>query len=183
MDGFNSDVGGRVSVAIDLVNWARRDQSAHDASLAEVFTAHGYSAPGSEVDRETINSLADAVDAVFEMIIMGDHHGAVDSLNHKMAGLGASLQLQGTTADWSLHFHAPDASFADGWLSGIAVALAVLFSSGEIERIGGCAASSCARIFLDQGKNRQRRFCSLRCQNRAKATEYRRRNSRSASNA
>lgn len=76
---------------------------------------------------------------------------------------------------WALHFHSPQATFTHGWCGGIAAALAVSYSTGDAFRIGSCAATACTRLFPDRGRNQQRRFCCLRCQNRAKAADHRRR--------
>ncbi|WP_020575719.1 CGNR zinc finger domain-containing protein [Actinopolymorpha alba] len=42
-------------------------------------------------------------------------------------------------------------------------------------RLGRCARDGCAMVFLDTSRNGQRRFCSLRCANRVRVADHRRR--------
>ena len=48
-----------------------------------------------------------------------------------------------------------------------------LLSSPELGRLRECAAECCGRLYLDQTKNRSRRWCDMdTCGNRAKARRY-----------
>ncbi len=53
---------------------------------------------------------------------------------------------------------------------------AELMTSDELEAVRKCGASECAWLFMDQSKNRSRRWCDMRiCGNRAKARRHYRR--------
>ena len=52
-------------------------------------------------------------------------------------------------------------------------AMAVLSSESEISRVKTCAGNNCAWLFLDESRNRRRRWCSMRtCGNREKARRH-----------
>jgi predicted RNA-binding Zn ribbon-like protein len=40
-------------------------------------------------------------------------------------------------------------------------------------RIGVCAAPACDRVYVDNSRNNQKRFCSTTCQNRVKTAAFR----------
>lgn len=53
---------------------------------------------------------------------------------------------------------------------------AELLVSGELDRVRECHGASCTWLFLDQSRNRSRRWCSMEtCGNRAKARRHYRR--------
>lgn len=53
---------------------------------------------------------------------------------------------------------------------------AELLVSGELDRVRECHGTSCTWLFLDQSRNRSRRWCSMEtCGNRAKARRHYRR--------
>ncbi len=53
---------------------------------------------------------------------------------------------------------------------------AELLVSGELDRVRECHGASCSWLFLDQSRNRSRRWCSMEtCGNRAKARRHYRR--------
>ena len=54
-------------------------------------------------------------------------------------------------------------------------ALARVIGVGAAARLGTCGADERDRVFLDSSKNGSRRFCSTACQNRVKASSFRRR--------
>jgi predicted RNA-binding Zn ribbon-like protein len=43
------------------------------------------------------------------------------------------------------------------------------------DRLGTCHGQRCADVFVDASPSRQRRFCSVTCQNRARVAAFRRR--------
>lgn len=44
---------------------------------------------------------------------------------------------------------------------------------GALERLGICFDEQCAQVFVDQSADARRRYCSVKCQNRASARTYR----------
>lgn len=55
----------------------------------------------------------------------------------------------------------------------LAASAAELLTSGEQERVKECAADNCNWLFLDESRNRSRRWCDMAvCGNRAKARRF-----------
>jgi predicted RNA-binding Zn ribbon-like protein len=50
---------------------------------------------------------------------------------------------------------------------------AVLKQAGQLDRLRQCALEACSAYFLDQTKNGSKRWCSLRCMERARAPRRR----------
>jgi predicted RNA-binding Zn ribbon-like protein len=57
-----------------------------------------------------------------------------------------------------------------------AMALAVVITTGEHERLQVCAAPDCSRVLVDLSRNRSKRYCDSRtCGNRLHVAAYRER--------
>ncbi|GAA2358516.1 CGNR zinc finger domain-containing protein [Nonomuraea africana] len=73
-----------------------------------------------------------------------------------------------------MHYFAPDASLAEHLAADCGVALAHLLVEGEWERLRTCSAPDCARVFVDESRNRSRVYCDSRtCGNRMHVAAYR----------
>lgn len=177
MSIFNSDVFDRLAVAVDLANASAEGVLPGDGSRRPtwIFESHRYQGPAEGREWDDLAVLARRVSSLLRLIVSDDHDIAVDQVNRWLQEQHALPFVERQNDRWVLHFHTPCASFTQGWAGGIAAAIALSYSTGDAPRIGSCAAMSCTRHFLDRGRNQQRRFCSLRCQNRAKAASYRRR--------
>jgi predicted RNA-binding Zn ribbon-like protein len=56
------------------------------------------------------------------------------------------------------------------------MALAVVITTGEHERLQVCAAPDCSRVLVDLSRNRSKRYCDSRtCGNRLHVAAYRER--------
>ena len=62
---------------------------------------------------------------------------------------------------------------SDQVLFAVAHAAAALLGSERRSRLKRCARQACAAVFLDETKNGSRRWCSLRCMERARAPRRR----------
>jgi predicted RNA-binding Zn ribbon-like protein len=58
-----------------------------------------------------------------------------------------------------------------------AVALHAQLSAHDPQRLGTCASTSCADVYIDASPGAHRRFCSVTCQNRERVAAFRRRRS------
>jgi predicted RNA-binding Zn ribbon-like protein len=132
-----------------------------------------------EVSAEEAVQLSDTAELlrqVFDLVTHGDVDGAAAVVNALMVDTGARPELiplgDGT---WDLHFRGKDHSLSVGWAAGCATALAVALGSELGGRVGRCDAVRCDQVFVDQSRNRVRRFCSLACQNRMKSAAFRNR--------
>ena len=72
------------------------------------------------------------------------------------------------------HYFPPYVSLSEHIKADCAMALALLISSGEIERLKICNRPGCYRVFVDSSRNRSRAFCdSKTCGARVHAAAYR----------
>lgn len=60
-------------------------------------------------------------------------------------------------------------------LAAAAVALRAHLAGQPGDRLGVCAGRRCADVYIDASPGAHRRFCSVRCQNRARVAAFRRR--------
>ncbi|MET7282325.1 CGNR zinc finger domain-containing protein [Kribbella sp. NPDC005582] len=106
--------------------------------------------------------------------LLPDLDKAVEVVNDLLRRTQAAPQLTREPGQlWHLHFAAPGASVATGWLAEFATAVAMLLGSHDSERLRRCAAERCDDLFLDSTRNRTQRFCSTACQNRTKVAAHR----------
>jgi predicted RNA-binding Zn ribbon-like protein len=125
-------------------------------------------------DARMIGSTVTEARRVIEDIDRGDLATAARRVNVLLRRAGARPQLDTHGPGvWNLHFHGPDDTFGVGWSAGIAAGLAMALGTSDAGRLGVCAADRCDRVHLDTSRNGGRRFCSTRCQNRAKNAAHR----------
>jgi hypothetical protein len=77
-----------------------------------------------------------------------------------------------------IHFHyfPSFASLSDHLIADFSMALALLISAGEINRLRVCSVAECSRVFIDSSRNRSRTYCdSKTCGARVHAASYRQR--------
>ena len=63
----------------------------------------------------------------------------------------------------------------DAVLAAGAVALHAQLSEHDPDRLGTCASTRCADVYVDASPGAHRRFCSVTCQNRERVAAFRRR--------
>jgi predicted RNA-binding Zn ribbon-like protein len=88
-------------------------------------------------------------------------------LRHLRDGLEAALEGAGEP---ELRF---TGTAADQVLFAVAHAAAALLASERRSRLKRCVRQPCSALFLDETKNGSRRWCSLRCMERARAPRRR----------
>ena len=62
---------------------------------------------------------------------------------------------------------------SDGILFVLAHAVCTALAAGSLRRIRRCSGQACGRYFTDETKNGSRRWCSLRCMERARVPRRR----------
>lgn len=143
-----------------------------DALVAEMGAAGlapaALPAPGPRQLRDLI-SLREAGYSVLSAMAAGRRPGREDALMLEMA-IKAALQ------DAEFGFTRDGLSVSTGPLGGLydyaALALHDLLRRDDLERLRECRR--CTHLFLDHGRGRGRRWCSMaRCGNRAKAEAFR----------
>jgi predicted RNA-binding Zn ribbon-like protein len=150
------------------------DDPADRVSVAErVFSAfHDSSVAFAPEEGAHIARLAASLHEVFLLFAEREVAAAVPIINGLLREFPASPHVS-TEPPYSLHYHDGSLAAAPGWQIGCASALGSFVSSGAWQYIGVCQAERCDRVFLDDTRNRSKRFCSTRCQNREKVRTFR----------
>ncbi len=183
---FDSHLNVLLTAAVGLVNavtpghdgaqvMAVPDGAERATAVGRVLVSRGRPAVVTPAEGAELASYADTVRAVFVASAADEPDVAARLVNELLLRTGARPQLDHGPDGWGLHFHGSDDSVVIGWAAGIASALAICAGSDLAGVLGVCAADPCDRVFVDTSKNGTRRFCSTRCQNRAKAAAHRRR--------
>ena len=82
--------------------------------------------------------------------------------------------------DWHLHATGAQASLADRVAADVALVLIDLIRSGDLDRLGRCAAEDCRAYLADFSRNRSKRFCDTgNCANRTHVAAFRARQTES----
>lgn len=129
--------------------------------------------PAAAIFREAI-AIREMIYRVFHAVAVGgapsDEDVALLNRALKDAPARASLQRSGAAFGWRA---------AKARLSAAALLAPVLWSVGDLltapqlKQVRECANSECLWLFLDDSKNRTRRWCSMQvCGNRAKAHRH-----------
>jgi predicted RNA-binding Zn ribbon-like protein len=162
-----------VSELCDFVN-TRELESGRD-ELGPWLARRGVCPDGSGVEyaarlREALRALMQANSGLPAAV---DDAAAVIDEAGRRAKLSVGLDAAGVPR------LRPLAAGLDGLLGRLLVELATTAAAGRWRRLKACRAETCGWVFLDETRNRSRRWCSMKvCGNRAKARAYRRRSGR-----
>jgi len=115
------------------------------------------------------------LDAIVTVCEAGDTPAAVPMINALLAETGAIPQIVSHDGRGPhIHVSRPAAPMADRITAHLAMGLAELLVSGESGRLRTCASPTCRDVFLDESRNRSRRYCDSRtCGNRLHVAAYR----------
>ena len=170
----------RLNSYADLVSWGRQ-VGALDAAQARRLLAEAERDAGAAA-----RALAEAIafrEALFRAFRAVAENGAptaedLDSLNRVLSRARARERLVCRGGRCALGWPGDDASL-DRMLWPVARSAAEVLTSAEVSRVRICEATAtdgCGWLFLDETRNRSRRWCSMKdCGNRAKARRHYRR--------
>jgi predicted RNA-binding Zn ribbon-like protein len=179
---LDSYIDAGAIVAVDLINAFASERNTTDSPQAEVIEKILAVDPASVArltgaDVPGFIELAQRLRQIFQLLHREDVDEAAAILNAMLTAHPAFPHLAKDEGLWRLHHHPSDTELVPEWNSICAENLARLIGAGYENRFGICSAPECDRVFIDLSKNRSRRFCSIACQNRAKAAAYRQRQS------
>jgi predicted RNA-binding Zn ribbon-like protein len=167
-----------VRLAVDLVNThnprSGRDDLADEAALSRFLDERlgGYPPGPSPADLRAIKEVRERLRAVFSAHDEGE---AAATLNSLLAESGALPQLTEHDGEpWHLHFSPPETPVASRLAAETAMGLAVVIAESGFDRLHVCESEDCFDVFVDESRNKSRRFCSpYVCGNRASVAAYR----------
>lgn len=179
--GRNRDeLKDRLGNYADLVEWAAAARALPDCVPADLEQAAAQHPGAAARTLEEARALREALYRIFRAFAAGS--GAekedMDRLNavfrranmHRTLFCGGLNTTGAPTFDWKW-----DASGAelDRVLWPVALAAADLLTVGDAQRVKECGGEHCNWLFLDQSRNRSRRWCTMRdCGNRLKARRH-----------
>jgi predicted RNA-binding Zn ribbon-like protein len=177
---FAHDVERALDVVVDLVNTnpvsTGNERLPDPEALREFVVRHDL----SEVGRITADDLAAVREIrapLRSVFVAASAEGSARRLNQMFSAATVSPRL--TDHDgypWHIHYFTPGAAVADHLMIDSAMALAVVVTTGEHERLQVCAAPDCNRVLVDLSRNRSKRYCDSRtCGNRLHVAAYRER--------
>lgn len=187
---FAYDIRSNLTMLVDLLNTSGTITEAGDeltttAGLHGFAARHDFSGPlkatKSDVEatrelRERFTVILDAsIDAETDPEIEKGEEGVMDEVNVTLREAGALPQLV-KHGDWDWHLHAVGhtASLADRVAADVALVLIDLIRSGDLDRLGRCAAQDCSAYLADFSRNRSKRFCDTgNCANRTHVAAFR----------
>jgi predicted RNA-binding Zn ribbon-like protein len=151
-----------VPALVALVNdWGTRPREVGGRPLP---AAHP---PGTGTRQAT--AVADRVHAVFTAGSPADRAAAVTAmLIETRVRPEVAATDDGPVASWRVPRR------TDALLASAAIALRDLLAA-DADRVGACADTRCADVYVDASPGGHRRFCSVTCQNRARVAAFRQR--------
>ncbi|MCF2527330.1 CGNR zinc finger domain-containing protein [Yinghuangia soli] len=162
-------MGNVIRLAVELAN---ADGLSEPSDLArQMFDEHEVDAPG---DGE-LGALPRLVGDALGQLVDREPPTAV----HRMLDTYPP-EMHLADHDGTLHLHfARNGAPAEQWLGRLIAAKLALVAAGDPSvTLGRCAAEGCPNYFVDQSRNRTRRFCGNTCASRTTVAAYRERAAR-----
>ncbi|MFE3544349.1 CGNR zinc finger domain-containing protein [Nocardia sp. NPDC059177] len=158
-----------VQLGIELLN----EPCADAAELARRCAAAGLvlSIPPTEADLATVTAF---LARWRQVVVCADRPQRAASLNVLLAEYASAPRLTDHVGDgWHLHFRDPGVPTDRQIAALITVGTALHLTGLGMDRLGGCAAEGCERVYADTSRNGRQRFCSPACANRSAVRRHR----------
>jgi len=184
-DTYNADA---LQLAVDLANLA----AARDVAVAgvtpdgdelraacETFVATHTDWFSEQASRTLtapdVASIAELSRCLRNIASAGTDTESVDRLNALLQQCKPVPRATNHDGTPHLHYSDDDAPLVEQLGATVSMAMANLIVRHGRDRIGVCAATDCADVFVDTSRNRSRRYCSETCASRTTVSAYRRR--------
>ena len=176
--GFGADLLEALIAAAELINTGRSaggDGLRTVAGVASFGRRYRMGGRAREADVPALRAYRTRLDAIVTACEAGDTQAAVRMINALLAETGAIPQIVSHDGRGPhIHVSRAAAPMADRITAHLAMGLAELLVSGESGRLCSCASPTCRDVFLDESRNRSRRYCDSRtCGNRLHVAAYR----------
>ena len=182
-DGVTDPAHERLGAYADLVAWAAAAHALPDCAPADLVKAAAQHPKIAARTLEDARAFRDALYRIFTAFAAGKDAPAapaedMERLNALFRRANAHRTLccnnpnthGAPTFEWAW-----DASSAelDRVIWPVVLAAAELLTSGDPQRLKECGGDHCSWLFLDQSKNRSRRWCTMQdCGNKVKAKRH-----------
>jgi hypothetical protein len=160
---------------VELVNgWGAEPRRAGARSFVPARADHVHRAglPHDVADGLTDAELEAFADVVFEIFGQPSTAARVERVSGLLTGLAVTPDLildgDGVRPAWRT-------TKRDALLVAALLALRTQLAEHDPGRLGICVDGGCADVYVDVSPAGRRRFCSVQCQNRARAADFRRR--------
>jgi hypothetical protein len=170
---YGDYTGNVTRLAVELANTGTLDQ---DGELVSgFFREHEVTAPpGGDY-----GDLPDLVRTALAQCVDGS---APDAVHRLLRDYPPDMHLSDhdNSGGWHVHF-SRNGTPGKRWVGQlIAAELALIVAGDPAVTLGRCAAVGCGNYFVDQSRNRTRRFCSNACASRTTVAAHRARAAKSA---
>lgn len=161
----------------DLVTWAERTSGLDPQVGAELRRQAAGDAARAERVLSDARALREAIYRVFTAESRGESVTPADLATiSDAAGRAAVHRRLIATAD-GFDYEWVESDSLERPLWPAATSAAELATMGDLTRVKECASENCNWLFIDESRNRSRRWCDMKdCGNRAKARRFRQRN-------
>ncbi|MEO3825718.1 CGNR zinc finger domain-containing protein [Actinomadura sp. B10D3] len=156
-------IGNLTRLAVELVNADEPSELRR-----EFFRQHHIADPDPGELEGLLGSLREAVAAVAGA-------GPIAPVNLLLERFPPAIHISEHDGEGRPHLHfAPDGEEPVTWLGrSCAAALAHAICGDPEVAVGRCRAEGCARFYVDDSRNRSRRFCSNTCASRTTVASHR----------
>ena len=168
---FGADLLEALIAAAELINTGRSaggEEFRTAADVAAFGRRYGMGGRSRETDVAALRAHRARLDAIVTTWEAGDGLAAVRMINALLAETGAIPQIVAHDGRGPhIHVSRAAAPMSDRLAAHLAMGLAELLVAGESGRLRTCASPACRDVFLDESRNRSRRYCDSRtCGNR-----------------
>lgn len=165
----------------ELVAWSEAAGAVAPEAAERLRARAGEDPDAAEAAWARALELRETIYRIFDAVADGRPVQASDleALNERLGPAMAELRV--TLADGGFGWRAVgEGKDLEAMLAAVARDAAELLVSGDLERVKQCGGEDCAWLFVDESRNRSRRWCDMAdCGNRAKQRRhYRRKRSR-----
>ena len=184
-DTYNADA---MQLAVDLANLSSADDvavaeltpdSEELRAACETFVAthvHWFAelatAPLTDLD---VVEIAELSHCLRDVAAASTDQESVDRLNALLHQCKPVPRATNHDGRMHLHYSDDDAPLTEQLGAAVSMAFANVVVRQGRNRIGICAATDCADVFVDTSRNRSRRYCSETCASRTTVSAYRKR--------
>ena len=166
---YGSYTDASVRLMIELANSydLRQDppERLPDAAAVTGFLRHHRMLGPNSVSQRDVTELRQLRARIRRVFEAGDEGAALAELNELLADAGVTPWIARTPAGREIFFAPPDAPLARRVTCDAGLGLAMMMTD-HADRLKVCAAPDCANVFVDESRNRSRRWCSDRCSGR-----------------